>query len=67
MADPLDDDPVHEAIEALKAAGRSVLPAEDAPGLYRVDHGPEMTGSDILAMAIQMGLLDDREEDGRDG
>jgi hypothetical protein len=64
MADPLDDDPVHEAIEALRAAGRTVLPAEDAPGLYRVDHGPEMTGGDVLAMAIQMGLMEGREGSG---
>ncbi|GEP06533.1 hypothetical protein [Methylobacterium oxalidis] len=62
MADPLDQDPVHDAIEALRAAGRTVMPAEGGPGLYRVDHGPEMTGADVLAMAIGMGLLDGPDE-----
>ncbi|AWN43674.1 hypothetical protein U8607_11370 [Methylobacterium durans] len=62
MADPLDHDPVHEAIEALRAAGRTVLPAEDAPGLYRIDHGPEMTGADVVAMAVGMGLVEGPDE-----
>ena len=52
MVDTPDTDPVHQAIEVLRAMGRTVLPAEDAPGLYRVDHGPEMTAADVVAARL---------------
>jgi hypothetical protein len=52
--DETPDDPVRRAIAVLREAGRTVLPAEDAPGLFRVDHGPEMTGAELIAMANQL-------------
>ena len=47
-----------QAVAALREAGHQV---EEVPGtisVYRIDGGDAVTGTVVLAMAIQLGLLD---------
>jgi hypothetical protein len=52
-----DADPVLEAVAALRARGRTVEPWSDASALWLVN-GESLTDSDLLALAIRLGLMD---------
>jgi len=60
----VDCDPILEAVEALKLSGRSVRPwAEDillwlVDGMVWLVDGEMLTDSDLLALAIRLGLMD---------
>lgn len=50
-------DRVVEAVRALRSAGHRV---EEVPGVsfvYRVDRGEALTGPDVVALAIKLGLI----------
>jgi hypothetical protein len=52
-----EHDPILEAAEALQAAGHSVQPVGDDHELWLVD-GKVYSDSDLLALAIRLGLMD---------
>jgi hypothetical protein len=52
-----DHDAVTEAAEALIAAGHSVEPWGDDFAFWQVD-GRTLSDSDLLALALRMGLMD---------
>lgn len=52
-----DHDPITEAADALIAAGHDVRPWGDDLALWLCD-GQSVTDSDLLALAIRLGLMD---------
>ena len=56
----MSDDPFHEAIEALRALGRTVEPTGDDLGLWLVD-GYECTDGELIALARLFGFIDGPE------
>ena len=56
----MSNDPFHEAIEALRAIGRTVEPTGDDLGLWLVD-GHECTDGELIALAHLFGLVEGPE------
>ncbi|QGY05482.1 hypothetical protein MMSR116_29020 [Methylobacterium mesophilicum SR1.6/6] len=52
-----DIDPILEAVEALRLLGKTVEPWSDDFALWLVD-GETLTDSDLLALAIRLGVMD---------
>ncbi|QGY02376.1 hypothetical protein MMSR116_11195 [Methylobacterium mesophilicum SR1.6/6] len=52
-----EPDPVPEAAEALRLLGKKVEPWSDDFALWLVD-GETLTDSDLLALAIRLGVMD---------
>lgn len=50
-------DPLFEAVDALRARGLKVEPWSKSYPLWLVD-GETLTDSDLLALAIRLGLMD---------
>lgn len=48
---------LQEAIDALRATGREVVPYRDMLGLYRVDDRPDMTAGEVIALTWRLGLM----------
>lgn len=56
--EPRPQNPLDVAIAALRAAGHNVEPAPGfVPGLFHIDHGPELTVGQVISVAAQKGLL----------
>ena len=51
-------DRVWTAIVALRTAGHVVEPVGGTDNLFRVDGKDPISGNQVLALAIQMGLMD---------
>ncbi|MGU3387320.1 hypothetical protein ACLBYG_22610 [Methylobacterium sp. D53M] len=54
---PDDHDAISEAADALIAAGYDVKPWGDDHAFWFVD-GKTLTDSDLLALAVRLGLMD---------
>ena len=53
---------IENAVAALRAAGYLVEAVTGMAGIYRVDERGAWTGPELLAMAIQLGLLQAPEQ-----
>ncbi|RYY18131.1 hypothetical protein FV232_25975 [Methylobacterium sp. WL30] len=56
----MSDDPFHEAVEALRAIGRTVEPTGGDLGLWLVD-GHECTDGELIALVRLFGLVEGPE------
>lgn len=49
---------IDRAVTALRAAGHRVDAVIGATSVYRIDGGDAVTGLEVLALAIRLGLMD---------
>ncbi|MCJ2039863.1 hypothetical protein MKK55_13080 [Methylobacterium sp. J-059] len=56
----MNDAPLHEAVEALRALRWTVEPTGDDPGLWLID-GHECTDGELIALARLFGLVEGPE------
>ena len=57
--------PFDAATRALSAAGHTVAPAGDIPGLYSIDGGPELTAHQVADVAWRLEELSIHKDDPR--